>query len=115
MCIGCRRRSQQRSLVRFTVAGGMVVVDADQRLPGRGAYVCRRLQCATRVLSDGRPLVHALRTTRDRVIVDTEALLQDWKANRRDDAAGSAPPNGTTVAGHTHNAVRAQVPGAPDR
>jgi hypothetical protein len=66
------------------------------------------MQCATRVLSDIRPLVQALRTTRDRVIVDTEALLQDWKANRRDDAAGSTPPTATTGAEHTHNAERAQ-------
>jgi hypothetical protein len=40
------------------------------------------------VLTDGRRLAQALRTTRDRVTVDVEALLQDWKANRRDDCDG---------------------------
>jgi len=65
------------------------VVDARQRLPGRGAYLCRRTECATRVLTDGRRLAHALRITRDRVTVDTAALLQDWNATRRDDGGGA--------------------------
>jgi hypothetical protein len=72
------------------------VVDADQRLPGRGAYLCRRTECATRVLTDGRRLADALRTTRDRVTVDTAALLQDWRANRRDDGGGDGTTHRTT-------------------
>ena len=65
------------------------MVDARQRLPGRGAYLCGRTECATQVLTDGRRLVHALRTTRDRVTVDTATLLQDWNATRRDDGGGT--------------------------
>lgn len=63
-------------------------MDVDQRLPGRGAYLCRRTECATRVLEDGRRLAHALRTTRNLVTVDSGALLQDWDATRRDRRGG---------------------------
>ncbi len=69
------------------------MVDAGQRLPGRGAYLCWRTECATRVLEDGRRLAHALRTTRNLVTVDTGALLKDWDANRRDRCGGT----GTTA------------------
>lgn len=31
--------------VRLVAAGGEVVVDAEQRLPGRGAYLCRSAGC----------------------------------------------------------------------
>jgi len=71
------------------------VIDAEQRLPGRGAYLCRRTECATRVLTDGRRLAQALRTTRDRVTVDTAALLQDWNATRRDGRGGNGTMHGT--------------------
>ncbi|MBW3604110.1 MAG: YlxR family protein, partial [Actinobacteria bacterium] len=89
MCVGCRRRFQKRWLVRFAVAGRRIVVDVDQRLPGRGAYLCWRTECATQVLEDGRRLAQALRTTRDRVTVDSGALLQDWTATRRDRCGGT--------------------------
>lgn len=107
-CIGCRRRYQQRWLVRFAVADGVIVVDARQTLPGRGAYLCWRRECAHRVLGDGRRLVRALRAGSDSVTVDPSAL-QDWKANRHParDGNGStqsrkaqgAPPANDAAAG----------------
>lgn len=81
-CVGCRRRHQQRRLIRFAVADAAIVVDTSQVLPGRGAYLCWRRDCAERVLGDGRPLIRALRTRWDDVTVDTGALLQDWEASR---------------------------------
>jgi len=93
-CIGCRRRHQQRRLIRFAVAGTTVVVDTRRMQPGRGAYLCWRQECAQRVLGDGRRLVRALRAGgNDSVTVDTGALLQDWEANRRQARDG----NGNTT------------------
>ena len=82
-CIGCRGRYAQRHLVRFVVAGATLVVDASRMRPGRGAYVCWRRACAQRVLKDGRRMARALRVAPTGVTVDTDALLQDWEANRR--------------------------------
>jgi predicted RNA-binding protein YlxR (DUF448 family) len=71
------------------VSDGTIVVDTGQVLPGRGAYLCWRRECANRVLGDGRRLVRALRAGKQSVTVNTGALLQDWKANQRQVGARS--------------------------
>ncbi|MBJ7330007.1 MAG: YlxR family protein [Solirubrobacteraceae bacterium] len=38
-CIGCGERAPKRALRRLAIVDDHVVVDEDQRLPGRGAYV----------------------------------------------------------------------------
>jgi uncharacterized protein len=44
-CVGCGRKAPQTELVRFAAPEGVLEADAGQRLPGRGAYTCRRLSC----------------------------------------------------------------------
>ena len=45
-CVGCGRRAPQRELLRFaSLDGGLV---PGRKLPGRGAYTCRRLVCFER-------------------------------------------------------------------
>ena len=44
-CIGCRRVAPKATLVRITRQDGRPVLDARQRLPGRGAYLCPRQGC----------------------------------------------------------------------
>ena len=34
-------------MVRFTVSDGALVIDAERRLGGRGAYLCPQARCAT--------------------------------------------------------------------
>jgi predicted RNA-binding protein YlxR (DUF448 family) len=41
----------QSELARLALAGGTVVADAARRLPGRGAYVCRRRECWERAVA----------------------------------------------------------------
>ncbi|GEB51683.1 MULTISPECIES: YlxR family protein [Streptomyces] len=38
-CVGCRQRTDKRSLLRVVVNGGSLIPDLRGRLPGRGAYV----------------------------------------------------------------------------
>jgi len=38
-CLGCRQRAAKSDLLRLAWAQGRVVVDLDQVLPGRGAYL----------------------------------------------------------------------------
>ncbi|WP_093396071.1 YlxR family protein [Thermodesulforhabdus norvegica] len=41
MCVVCRERRYKDELIRLAVdEDGMVVVDSEGRMPGRGAYVC---------------------------------------------------------------------------
>jgi predicted RNA-binding protein YlxR (DUF448 family) len=57
-CVGCGRRAPQRELVRFAAPDGTLVPGA--RLPGRGAYTCRRLVCFERAVVE-RAFARALR------------------------------------------------------
>lgn len=38
-CVGCRRRSEKKALLRVVWSDGQVVVDERQAAPGRGAYL----------------------------------------------------------------------------
>ena len=48
-CAGCGRKAPQAELLRFGVLGGSLT--PGRRLPGRGAYTCRRLSCFERALA----------------------------------------------------------------
>ncbi|HET9242653.1 MAG TPA: YlxR family protein [Gaiella sp.] len=57
-CVGCRRRAPQGEFLRFGVVDG--VLTPGSRIPGRGAYTCRRLECFERALQS-RAFPRALR------------------------------------------------------
>lgn len=44
-CVGCRVRDAQDRLLRVVAGEGEVLPDPRRRLPGRGAYLHRRLDC----------------------------------------------------------------------
>lgn len=48
-CAGCGRKAPQRELLRFAAVDG--VLTPGRRLPGRGAYTCRRLVCFERAVA----------------------------------------------------------------
>lgn len=55
-CVACRRKADQRLLVRLVRSPeGEVLVDHPHRLGGRGAYVCSSMSCVTRA-AKGRHL-----------------------------------------------------------
>lgn len=61
-CVGCRTTAQQNELLRVVLRQDQVVVDANNRLSGRGAYLHRNLQCIDRAIQR-RSLSRALRAT----------------------------------------------------
>ena len=45
-CVGCREMKDKKSLIRVVrSAEGKVSLDFGGRAPGRGAYVCRDMEC----------------------------------------------------------------------
>jgi predicted RNA-binding protein YlxR (DUF448 family) len=52
-CVACRRKAPQSELMRFAAQDGTLVADPSRRLPGRGAYTCRRSDCISRAASEG--------------------------------------------------------------
>ncbi|MFL6041117.1 MAG: YlxR family protein [Gaiellales bacterium] len=52
-CAGCGESRPQRELVRLTARDGILVVDRERRLGGRGAYICPSADCAERARRRG--------------------------------------------------------------
>jgi predicted RNA-binding protein YlxR (DUF448 family) len=50
----CRRKESKTALLRLAMRGSLVVEDPDQVAPGRGVYVCRRLDCLSKLRYDNR-------------------------------------------------------------
>jgi predicted RNA-binding protein YlxR (DUF448 family) len=61
-CVGCGRKASQRELARFAAPTGVLEADDERRLPGRGAYTCRRPSCFERAESR-RAFARTLRRT----------------------------------------------------
>lgn len=59
MCVGCRSTADKGSLLRLVRTPAGVVVDAEARAPGRGAYVHRSTACVEATIARGA-LVRAL-------------------------------------------------------
>ena len=46
MCAGCRERAPKKELVRVVrTPDGKLLLDARDKAPGRGAYICRKAEC----------------------------------------------------------------------
>lgn len=59
-CVGCRERDSQAQLLRIARIAERVVADGRRRVPGRGAYVHLRSECAHAATRKGG-LARALR------------------------------------------------------
>jgi len=70
MCVGCREMKEKRELIRIvrTPEGGIAIDDTGKR-SGRGAYVCRRLECLTRAVRQ-KQLERQLDTTLTSEVTD---------------------------------------------
>ena len=45
MCAGCREMKDKKELVRIVIAEGNVVIDESGKKNGRGAYLCKNIDC----------------------------------------------------------------------
>ncbi len=60
-CVACRATAERSELARFVLRHGVVVSDPGGRMPGRGAYLCRRAGCVEQVLKNRGAFARALR------------------------------------------------------
>ncbi len=50
MCAGCRERALKRELIRVVrTPTGDVIVDARDKAPGRGVYLCKNPECLKKI------------------------------------------------------------------
>ncbi|MBN1254491.1 MAG: YlxR family protein [Deltaproteobacteria bacterium] len=59
--MGCAHRKRKEDLLRIVIKDGILMIDADGRLPGRGAYLCHRTACVHALLKKWGRLSYALR------------------------------------------------------
>lgn len=60
-CLACGRKTRKPDLLRIVCnKAGEIAIDPEQRLPGRGAYVCRALACGE-LLRKRKGLHHGFR------------------------------------------------------
>ena len=71
MCVACRERETQKTLIRVVSVQGQLVVDREQTAFGRGAYVHPATACIDNALKR-RMFVRALRVSAD---VDVTAVV----------------------------------------
>ena len=48
MCVACRKMQPQNELIRFVRTEDGVKIDMNKKLFGRGAYICRNIDCIRR-------------------------------------------------------------------
>jgi predicted RNA-binding protein YlxR (DUF448 family) len=76
--VGCGRSLSKAELLRLArAADGRLRLDRDGRIQGRGAYVCRRSECADRIAAGGA----LARSLRGSVAIDSETLdsIREWQ------------------------------------
>jgi len=79
-CIACRQVQPKRGLVRLVrTHGGAVQIDLTGKLMGRGAYLCRRLECWEKGLR-GSLLEHHLHLPQRLPADERERLLKEGLA-----------------------------------
>ena len=81
MCVGCREMHEKRELIRIVKsAEGMVSIDMRGKVPGRGAYICKKSDCLERAMKS-RALERALE---HRIEPDVyERLREELAANEQ--------------------------------
>lgn len=76
-CIVCRCSDTKMSLVRLVKGqNGRITVDPSGRLPGRGAYICRNLDCIDKIISS-KIVERALKTSDSDI--DKKELLDELR------------------------------------
>ncbi len=54
MCVACRQMNPKKSMIRIVRSGdGIVSADSTGRMPGKGAYICRNIDCLVKARKTG--------------------------------------------------------------
>ena len=60
-CVGCNKSSDKDLLLRIVVSEGVPVIDREQKMPGRGCYLCKNDECLEKAIKK-RAFSRALKT-----------------------------------------------------
>ena len=75
-CLICRQRAEKKSLYRLVRVGPELIYDKPQyRAPGRGYYICRKIECLGRFLG-GKRRLGRLPIGSEALALESRVLLQ---------------------------------------
>lgn len=83
-CVACRSSDEKRGLLRIVrSATGEVSIDPTGKRPGRGAYVCRKLDCISLAIKK-KSLERALRTAVPASLIEElKKVVQEYENEDR--------------------------------
>jgi len=100
-CIGCRQAFPKDEVVRIVASPTGIVIDYREKLPGRAAYVCPRVECISRALGKDM-LSRALHTKVAAPTVDDFIeRLKTAIVDRIRSLLGMAAKSGSVAAGYS--------------
>lgn len=94
-CVGCKRRALNGELLRVVAVDGQVVVDAQRRLPGRGAWLHPDPDCLAKA-ERRRAFPRALKVPG---ALDARQVREHVERTVRNGTGTSPAPQGTKEAG----------------
>ena len=74
-CLICRQRAEKKSLYRLVRIGVELFYDNKHRAPGRGYYICQKVECLGRFL-EGKRRLGRLSIGSEALDPESRALLQ---------------------------------------
>ena len=77
-CVGCRRREAVSDLIRLVVIEGLVVLDPNRTLPGRGAHIHPTQECVQLAVTR-KALSRAFKDTASATIEAIDEFLSESK------------------------------------
>ena len=77
MCIACRQMMAKTELFRIAKSPkGVISVDISGKLPGRGAYLCKKVLCYNKALKS-KALSRAFKTQiHDTILISMESMFE---------------------------------------
>lgn len=84
-CLGCNERDVQAAMVRIAGRGGVLTLDPERRIAGRGGYLHRASDCLAKFV---RSKVREFRSLRRSIALDERRQIANRIAELIQSAAG---------------------------
>lgn len=75
MCIACRQTNLKQNLIRVCKVNDNYIIDCNNKLNGRSAYICKNKDCLTKVI-DKKLLNRAFKTNLNEIYSNLRGYIE---------------------------------------
>ncbi|MDI6602434.1 MAG: YlxR family protein [Thermoanaerobacteraceae bacterium] len=77
MCVNCQQMYPKKELIRIVkrASDGVIVIDKNGKISGKGAYICHNKECIRAVIKDNKLERHLGNKIPDEIYKELEELL----------------------------------------